>query len=203
MRSPRYAERLNRWRPPCKDAETCWEWRPVRPRRASCPRPSMHRRERRSFPFSPGTSPTWSRCSSRVRDLPGAEPGRRDRMARQERPGASGLLPDPARRRHAARHRRHPGRARVEWAAKGALVGPHALLANEPAVGPASTRNISRTGSIEDKNYLIPFYVAKRLLFYNKPMFKAAGVDYPPQELRRHPGLRQGDGRRGRPAFSP
>src|SRR5580692_11781761 len=31
------------------------------------------------------------------------------------------------------------------------------------------------------KTYLLPFYVAKTLLFYNKPMFKEAGLAGPPQ----------------------
>jgi ABC-type glycerol-3-phosphate transport system substrate-binding protein len=35
----------------------------------------------------------------------------------------------------------------------------------------------------EKKNYLVPFYVAKTLLFYNKTMFKEAGLAGPPKSF--------------------
>ena len=53
---------------------------------------------------------------------------RRDRMARQEGPGFSRLLPDPAGRRHRARHRRPAGRALGGMGGQRRPARPHALL---------------------------------------------------------------------------
>ena len=112
-----------------------------------------------------------------VRRLPEGQSRRRDRVARQEGPGAAGLLPDPARRRHAARRHQHrKGALWVEYAANGALLDLTPYFA-EGAGGRKllQRRTTSANWVYEGKNYMVPFYVTKTLLFYNKTMFKEAG----------------------------
>ena len=72
---------------------------------------------------------------------------RRGRMGRQEGPRAAGLLPDPARRRHAARRHRHPGRARPRIRRPGRAARPHAAARRGGrGQGPLRARTTSRTG---------------------------------------------------------
>ena len=54
----------------------------------------------------------------------------------------------------------------------------------------------------EGKNYMVPFYITKTLLFYNKTMFKEAGLAGPPQsfdEILSH-AAEDGEGREDRPS---
>ena len=68
-------------------------------------------------------------------------------MARQEGPRAAGLLPDPARRRHAARRHRHPGRARAGICRQRRAARPDAAAQRaEAASRAATTPTTSRTG---------------------------------------------------------
>ena len=53
-------------------------------------------------------------------------PGRRGRVARQEGPGVPAVLPDAARRRHAARRHQHARRARARVCGAGRAARPHA-----------------------------------------------------------------------------
>ena len=85
----------------------------------------------------------------------------------------------------------------LEWAGQGALMDLTPLLAKEPAVRARFNPEYLANWVFEGKNYLIPFYVAKSLLFYNKPMFKAAGLDYAPKSLDDILSLRQGGVGRG------
>src|SRR5271169_5510885 len=71
----------------------------------------------------------------------------------------------------------------LEWASQGALMDMTPLLDKEAAVKNRFDPAYLANWVFEGKNYLIPFYVAKTLLFYNKPMFKAAGIDYAPKSL--------------------
>jgi len=71
----------------------------------------------------------------------------------------------------------------LEWAGQGALMDLTPMLANEPAVKNRFDPAYLGNWVFEGKNYLIPFYVAKTLLFYNKPLFKAAGIEYAPKSL--------------------
>jgi ABC-type glycerol-3-phosphate transport system substrate-binding protein len=71
----------------------------------------------------------------------------------------------------------------LEWASQGALMDMTPLLDKEAAVKDRFDPAYLANWVFEGKNYLIPFYVAKTLLFYNKPMFKAAGIDYAPKSL--------------------
>jgi ABC-type glycerol-3-phosphate transport system substrate-binding protein len=71
----------------------------------------------------------------------------------------------------------------LEWAGQGALMDLTPLLEKEPEVRARFNPEYLANWVFEGKNYLIPFYVSKSLLFYNKPMFKAAGIDYAPKSL--------------------
>ncbi|MFI5012751.1 MAG: ABC transporter substrate-binding protein [Hyphomicrobiales bacterium] len=71
----------------------------------------------------------------------------------------------------------------LEWAGQGALLDITPLLDKEPAVRARFNPEYLSNWVFEGKNYMLPFYVAKTLLFYNKPMFKAAGIDYAPKGL--------------------
>jgi ABC-type glycerol-3-phosphate transport system substrate-binding protein len=71
----------------------------------------------------------------------------------------------------------------LEWAGEGALMDLTPLLANEPAVRARFNPEYLSNWVFEGKNYLIPFYVAKSLMFYNRPMFKTAGIEYAPKSL--------------------
>ena len=58
-----------------------------------------------------------------------------------------------------------------------------ALLQNDPAFVKLFNPDYMSGFVYEKKNYLVPFYVAKTLLFYNKLMFKEAGLSAPPKSL--------------------
>ena len=47
----------------------------------------------------------------------------------------------------------------------------------------ASTPTTSANWAYEGKNYMLPFYITKTLLFYNKTMFKEAGLAEPPKSF--------------------
>lgn len=67
----------------------------------------------------------------------------------------------------------------IEYAAQGALLDLTPYLTAHPEVkarfDPAYLNNWVWQG----KNWLVPFYVAKTLLFYNKPLFQKAGIVTP------------------------
>ena len=68
----------------------------------------------------------------------------------------------------------------VEYAANGGLADLTPYLKNEPEVAKRFNADYLGGWVYEGKNYLLPFYVAKTLLFYNKTMFKEAGLSAPP-----------------------
>ncbi len=68
----------------------------------------------------------------------------------------------------------------AEWAANGALLDLSPYLAKEPDVAKLYNQDYLATWRYEGKTYLLPFYIAKTLLFYNKTMFKEAGLAGPP-----------------------
>ncbi len=76
-----------------------------------------------------------------------------------------------ARRPTSGRHRIWLG---LDYAAQGAL----RRLAPKPHQPYA--RATSRTGCSRTRNYMVPYYVSKTLLFWNKTRFKEAGLDKPP-----------------------
>jgi ABC-type glycerol-3-phosphate transport system substrate-binding protein len=68
----------------------------------------------------------------------------------------------------------------VEWAANGALLDLTPYLQADAEFAKLFNPDYMSGWVYEKKNYLVPFYVAKTLLFYNKLMFKDAGLSEPP-----------------------
>jgi ABC-type glycerol-3-phosphate transport system substrate-binding protein len=71
----------------------------------------------------------------------------------------------------------------LEYAAQGALLDLTPQLAKEPAVKSRFDANYLGNWIYEGRNYMLPFYITKTLLFYNKPMFAKAGLAGPPQSF--------------------
>ena len=71
----------------------------------------------------------------------------------------------------------------VEWAANGALLDLTPYFQNDLAFVKLFNPDYMSGFVYEKKNYLVPFYVAKTLLFYNKTMFKEAGLAGPPKSF--------------------
>jgi ABC-type glycerol-3-phosphate transport system substrate-binding protein len=71
----------------------------------------------------------------------------------------------------------------VEYAAGGALAELSTYLSREPDV--VKLYNADYLGSWEyrGKTYMLPFYISKTLLYYNKAMFRKAGLPAPPQNF--------------------
>jgi ABC-type glycerol-3-phosphate transport system substrate-binding protein len=71
----------------------------------------------------------------------------------------------------------------VEYAAGDALLDLTPYLKKEPAVAALFNPDYLASWRYEGKNYMLPFYIAKTLLYYNKTMFKEAGLAGPPQSF--------------------
>jgi ABC-type glycerol-3-phosphate transport system substrate-binding protein len=71
----------------------------------------------------------------------------------------------------------------LEYAAQGALMDLTPLFAKEPAVKARYDANYLGNWMYEGHNYMVPFYITKTLLFYNKPMFTKAGLAGPPKSF--------------------
>jgi len=71
----------------------------------------------------------------------------------------------------------------VQYAADGGLVDLTPYLKNEPEIAKRFNPDYLGGWAYQGKTYLLPFYVAKTLLFYNKTMFKEAGLEGPPQSF--------------------
>jgi len=69
----------------------------------------------------------------------------------------------------------------LEYAANGALLDLGPYLAKEREVAGRFDPNFMKVWQFEGKQYLLPFYITKTLLFYNKEMFKEAGLSDPPK----------------------
>ena len=105
-----------------------------------------------------------------VRRVPEEEPRRRDRVARQEGTGAAGLLPDAARRRHAARHHQHArgalGRVRRERRAP----RPHAIRPEGRRGRQALQRRLpQRTGPTRGRTSCFPSTSPRRCSSTTRP----------------------------------
>lgn len=77
----------------------------------------------------------------------------------------------------------------IEYAADGALLDLTPYLTAHPDVKARFNADYLKNWQWEGKQWLIPFYVAKSLLFYNKPLFQKAGLAGPatkPDELLAH-----------------
>jgi ABC-type glycerol-3-phosphate transport system substrate-binding protein len=68
----------------------------------------------------------------------------------------------------------------VEYAAGGALLDLTPYLAKEPDVAKLYNADYLASWRYDGKAFMLPFYIAKTLLFYNKAMFTEAGLDRPP-----------------------
>lgn len=68
----------------------------------------------------------------------------------------------------------------IEYAAQGALLDLTPYLAAKPEVKARFNADYLSNWEWQGKNWLVPFYVAKTLLFYNKPLFQKAGIAAPP-----------------------
>jgi ABC-type glycerol-3-phosphate transport system substrate-binding protein len=71
----------------------------------------------------------------------------------------------------------------LEYAAQGALLDLTPLFAKEAATKARYDPNYLGNWVFEGKNYMVPFYITKTLLFYNKPMFQKAGLAGAPQSF--------------------
>jgi ABC-type glycerol-3-phosphate transport system substrate-binding protein len=68
----------------------------------------------------------------------------------------------------------------LEYAAQGALMDLTPRFAAEAAVKGRYDQDYLSNWVFEGKNYMVPYYVSKTLLFWNKTRFKEAGLDKPP-----------------------
>src|SRR5262245_32320747 len=68
----------------------------------------------------------------------------------------------------------------LEYAGQGALVDLTQRLAAEPAIKSRYDADYLSNWEFEGKNYMVPYYVSKTLLFWNKTRFKEAGADKAP-----------------------
>ncbi len=67
----------------------------------------------------------------------------------------------------------------IEYAAQGALLDLTPYLKAHPDVKARFNPDYLNNWVWEGKNWLVPFYIAKTLLFYNKPLFQKAGLAGP------------------------
>jgi ABC-type glycerol-3-phosphate transport system substrate-binding protein len=68
----------------------------------------------------------------------------------------------------------------LEYAAQGALADLTPRFTAESTVKDRYDQDYLSNWVLESKNYMVPYYVSKTLLFWNKTRFKEAGLDKPP-----------------------
>ncbi len=71
----------------------------------------------------------------------------------------------------------------LEYAAGGALMDITPMLAQEAAVKNRFNAEYLANWTYEGKNWMLPFYITKTLLFTNKPLFERAGLSGLPQSF--------------------
>lgn len=71
----------------------------------------------------------------------------------------------------------------LEYAGQGALVDLTPLLNAENAVKGRFDASYLSNWVLDDKNYMVPYYISKTLLFWNKTMFRQIGMDRPPNSF--------------------
>jgi ABC-type glycerol-3-phosphate transport system substrate-binding protein len=71
----------------------------------------------------------------------------------------------------------------VEWAAGGALLDLTPYVQKEPDFLKLYNPDYLSSFVYDKKNYVIPFYISKTLLYYNQLMFKEAGLSAPPRNF--------------------
>jgi ABC-type glycerol-3-phosphate transport system substrate-binding protein len=72
----------------------------------------------------------------------------------------------------------------LEYASKGGLVDLTPYLERDAGYTKKLSPPILKSWVFEGKNYGVPFYTSKTLLFYNKLMFKEAGLTRPPETFK-------------------
>lgn len=68
----------------------------------------------------------------------------------------------------------------LEYAANGALLD---LTPHMSEVQGRFNKDYLANWTYDGRNWMVPFYITKTLLFYNKPMFRKAGLDGPPNSF--------------------
>jgi ABC-type glycerol-3-phosphate transport system substrate-binding protein len=68
----------------------------------------------------------------------------------------------------------------VQYAADGALLDLSPYLAKEPEVAKLYNADYLASWRYDGKTFMLPFYISKTLCYYNKTMFKEAGLEAPP-----------------------
>jgi ABC-type glycerol-3-phosphate transport system substrate-binding protein len=85
----------------------------------------------------------------------------------------------------------------LEYAASGALMDMTPRIQADADVRSRFNANYLSNWTLEGKNWMLPFYITKTLLFYNRTMFQRAGLSGPPtsfDEILAHAGkMAQGD----------
>jgi ABC-type glycerol-3-phosphate transport system substrate-binding protein len=85
----------------------------------------------------------------------------------------------------------------LEYAASGALMDMTPRIQADADVRGRFNANYLANWTLEGKNWMLPFYITKTLLFYNRTMFQRAGLSGPPtsfDEILAHAGkMAQGD----------
>lgn len=69
----------------------------------------------------------------------------------------------------------------LEYAASGALMDITPMLAAAPDMKDRFNAQYLANWTYQQRNFMVPFYITKTLLFWNKPMFQRAGLSGPPQ----------------------
>ena len=69
----------------------------------------------------------------------------------------------------------------LEYAANGALQDLTSFIRDDPEMKDRFHKDYLANWTYEGKNYMFPFYITKTLLFWNKAMFREAGLNGPPQ----------------------
>lgn len=69
----------------------------------------------------------------------------------------------------------------LEYASNGGLVDLGPYLAKDPALRDWYNPKFLASWSYQGKTYMVPFYISKTLLFYNKTLMREAGLTRPPQ----------------------
>ncbi|MEO3475409.1 sugar ABC transporter substrate-binding protein [Roseomonas sp. CAU 1739] len=71
----------------------------------------------------------------------------------------------------------------LEYAAGGALLDMTPLIAQDESMRGRFNAEYLANWTYEGRNFMLPFYITKTLLFFNKPMLQRAGLSGPPQSF--------------------
>ena len=71
----------------------------------------------------------------------------------------------------------------LEYAGQGALLDLTPRFAADSAFKNQFEQSYLANWVLDGKNWMVPYYISKTLLFWNKPLFRQAGFDRPPQSF--------------------